>query len=57
MDIIQQRLWLKALQADRNFYGPSSLMPDWAKVKYLIQQMTLLQAVMQPLRSGEGLFE
>ena len=57
MDIIQQWLWLKTLQADRNFYGPSSLMPDLAKVKDLIQQMTLLQAVMQPLRSGEGLFE
>lgn len=56
-DVTQQWVWLRALRADGNFYGASSLTPDLAKIKYLIRQMALLQAFVEPLGSEGELIE
>jgi hypothetical protein len=43
---IQRTIWLKALRQDGNFYEATDLTPDLAKLKYLCNITSLLEALM-----------
>lgn len=43
---IQRAIWLKALRQDGNFYEATDLTPDLAKLKYLCNMTSLLEALM-----------
>jgi hypothetical protein len=43
---IKRAIWLKALRADGNFCEASALTPDLAKLKYLCNMTSLLEALM-----------
>jgi hypothetical protein len=42
----QRIIWLKALQADGNFYDTTGFTPDLAKMKYLCNMTSLLEALL-----------
>jgi len=43
---IQRFMWLRALRADGNFYESTDFTPDLAKLKYLCNMTSLLEALL-----------
>lgn len=54
---IQRAIWLKALRQDGNFYEATDLTPDLAKLKYLCNMTSLLEALMNKDRDASDIPE
>lgn len=54
---IQRAIWLKALRPDGNFYEAADFTPDLAKMKYLCNMTSLLEALLDKDAGADGLHE
>jgi len=52
---VQRAIWLKALRADGNFYDATDFTPDLAKMKYLCNMTSLLEALLDKDQDTDSL--
>jgi hypothetical protein len=51
----QRAIWLKALRAGGNFYDATNFTPDLAKMKYLCNMTSLLEALLDKDEDADSL--